>query len=266
MSEIYEHPRYYDVAFSFRDAAREVDFFEECAERFSAVELESVLEVACGPSPYLGELSARGYTFAGLDRCPEMLAHSREKAADEDCPADESDTEFVRADMTDFSLADPRDLAFCALGSWYLDSNAALRNHLDSMAAALRPGALYLAEGCVFFPGDSPRAEEWSESSETAESGDELEVRYEYSEEVLNPAAQTVRRSAAMTVRDDGDCRTFTEDAVIKRFYPQELRLLADDHGEFEVVGHFDAFDLDRPVADAEPGELARPVTVFRRI
>ena len=78
--DVYENPFYYDVAFSFRDIAREVDFFEECIKRFSKIKVRKVLDIGCGPSPYMLELVKRGYSFAGLDISKPMLNYSLKKA------------------------------------------------------------------------------------------------------------------------------------------------------------------------------------------
>jgi SAM-dependent methyltransferase len=74
---VYEHPEYYDIAFSYRDVSSEVDFFDACREQFATGVSDSVLELACGPTPYMTELADRGYDYAGLDRSPEMLDYAR---------------------------------------------------------------------------------------------------------------------------------------------------------------------------------------------
>jgi len=71
--DLYDYPLYYDVAFSFRDIGKEVDFFEVCIKKFSKVEVRKVLNIGCGPSPYMLELAKRGYIFTGLDLSEAML-------------------------------------------------------------------------------------------------------------------------------------------------------------------------------------------------
>lgn len=61
MSEVYDYPEYYEIAFSWRDIPTEVDLFEECIRRFSKIQVKSVLEIGCGNSPHMEELIKRGY-------------------------------------------------------------------------------------------------------------------------------------------------------------------------------------------------------------
>ena len=78
---LYSHPRYYDIGFSFRDIATEVDVFEELIRHYSGVPVKRMLELASGVSPHLTELARRGYGYTGIDINPAMIAYAREKAA-----------------------------------------------------------------------------------------------------------------------------------------------------------------------------------------
>ena len=80
MSELYNHPKYYEIAFSFRDIPAEVDVFEGCFKRFSKIPVKSVLELGSGNSPHMDELAKRGYRYNGLDLSKAMLKYARQKA------------------------------------------------------------------------------------------------------------------------------------------------------------------------------------------
>jgi hypothetical protein len=58
---VYDQPLYYEIAFSYQDVKRQVDFFEEVARKYSKVPVRRFLDIACGPSPQLREL-AKGDT------------------------------------------------------------------------------------------------------------------------------------------------------------------------------------------------------------
>ncbi|WP_458205108.1 class I SAM-dependent methyltransferase [Haladaptatus sp. NG-SE-30] len=255
MAGLYAHPDYYEIAFDFRDVAAEVDFFESCIDRFGGRvdDPDSVLEVACGPSPYLLEFDARGYEFTGLDNSSEMIAHSIEKAREHDIEAT-----FLQRDMADFYLPQSVDFAFCALGSLYLESNDDLRSHLESVADGLSSGSLYCIDGSIDFPGGSASKTEW----ETTRG--ETTVRFSSEQEPIHTTEQLVRQTITTRVETPDGTRRFREAYTIKSFAPQEFRMLVDD-SEFEHVGWFDSFDLSKPVEDCEPGTLHRPVTVLRR-
>ncbi|SIR06609.1 Methyltransferase domain-containing protein [Haladaptatus litoreus] len=255
MAGLYAHPDYYEIAFDFRDVAAEVDFFESCIDRFGngLSNTNSVLEVACGPSPYLLELDTRGYDFTGLDNAGEMISHSIEKARDNDIEAT-----FLRRDMADFYLLDRVDFAFCALGSLYLDSNDALRSHLDSVADALTPGSLYCIDGSIDFPGGTSSQHEWETTR-----GDTT-VEFCIDQQPTNVAEQLVRQTITTTVTDGEETRRFREEYEIKTFAPQEFCMVVEE-SDFEHVGWFDSFDLSKPVSECEPGTLHRPMTILRK-
>ena len=146
---LYEKPYYYDVAFSFRDISKELDFFEQCVKKYSKINVEEVIEIGCGPSPYLLEFDKRGYSFAGLDKSKEMLDYSLEKAKEEGIPI-----KTIHADMSEFETVYKFDFAFCMLGSLALESDKAYLSHLNSMAKCLKLGGLYLIDAvpCTTWP------------------------------------------------------------------------------------------------------------------
>ena len=79
-TSLYDHPRYYDLGFSFRDIAAEVDVFEDAFNRFSRIPVRRVLELSCGVAPHLEELTRRGYEYGGLDINPNMIAYVADRA------------------------------------------------------------------------------------------------------------------------------------------------------------------------------------------
>ena len=102
---LYDEPKYYEIAFSFRDIPFEVDLFEECFKRFSKISVKSLLELGCGNSPHMKELVKRGYEYTGVDLNEAMLEYSREKA-----DKIEGKIDLCKADMVNFSLDTPFDL------------------------------------------------------------------------------------------------------------------------------------------------------------
>ncbi|MCL6613731.1 MAG: hypothetical protein K6U03_03765 [Firmicutes bacterium] len=68
MDALYKNPRYYEIAFSYRDILHEVDVLEECMRRYSLIPVENVLELGCGNSPHMEELLKRGYQYTGIEQ------------------------------------------------------------------------------------------------------------------------------------------------------------------------------------------------------
>jgi SAM-dependent methyltransferase len=71
--EAYKQPLYYEIAFGFVNPKEQVDNFEKLIKKFSKVEVNRFLDIACGPSLQLREIARRGYEAVGLDSSSQML-------------------------------------------------------------------------------------------------------------------------------------------------------------------------------------------------
>ena len=49
MDDVYHNPRYYDIAFAFRDIGAEVDVFEAVIQRYGRISVQRMLDIGCGP-------------------------------------------------------------------------------------------------------------------------------------------------------------------------------------------------------------------------
>jgi len=138
---IYDHPRYYDILFGF-DRSREAEFYDRILARCGVAAGEPVLEVAGGPARVGRLLARRGWRVTALDYSAAMLAYAREAAAAEGTPL-----ETLCAAMTAFSAEQPFAAAFNPLSSFrLLHGDAAADAHLRCVAAALRPGGVYVLD------------------------------------------------------------------------------------------------------------------------
>jgi SAM-dependent methyltransferase len=127
---VYQRPRYYEIAFSFRDFRKEVDFFEAAMRKFSAVKVQGVFELGAGTCPYLEEWHTRGYRYFGLDASREMIAFSRRRAHEL-----HANLTLLRGDMAHFAIGSRKfDLASVLLGSLYVKTNSEFFRHLDCVA------------------------------------------------------------------------------------------------------------------------------------
>ncbi len=185
MENLYDNPDYYDLAFSWRNIAKEVDVFEECFRRYSEIPVKRVLELASGTSPHLEELSRRGYTYTGLDLSRAMVSWSRAKARKLGI-----DARFIEADMVDFRLPQPVDFVFTMCGSLYAKSTDEFLEHLESVAKALRRGGLYFLDWCINFEWNQPKGEQrWKMER------DGVEIAVRFLEEVTDPASLLLDKS-----------------------------------------------------------------------
>jgi SAM-dependent methyltransferase len=132
---IYDHPPYYEILFGW-DRSNEAEFYHRTFERCGLPPGARVLEVACGTAQVARLLAARGWRVTGFDLRPAMVAFARERGVDAVC-----------ADMTAFATDAPFAAAYNPLSSFrLLHRDAEVDAHLARMAAALRPGAIYVLD------------------------------------------------------------------------------------------------------------------------
>ena len=155
----YDYPRYYDLAFR-SETRREADFIEAACRKYCPFTARRLLEPACGTGRLVAELAARGYRLTGFDLNRPSLEFLRRRLARRKLRAD-----VLEADMTDFRLSKPVDAAFCTVNTFrHLLSEQAARSHLECVAAALRPGGLYIL-GLHLLPPDASEedGERWTQ-------------------------------------------------------------------------------------------------------
>jgi SAM-dependent methyltransferase len=252
---VYEHPEYYDLAFSFRDFAKEVDVFEQCIERYSRIPVKRMLELASGTSPHLDELARRDYEYTGLDISQAMIDYSRKKAE-----ALGVRSEFLRCDMRHFRLKPPVDFAYTMCGSLYTITTDDVMAHLRCVADALRSGGLYFLDWCVDFEWlDAPRQDQkWS----TERNG--IGVRFDFTREIVDRASQLCLHRLRLEIDDHGRNLNLESVDRVRVIFPQELLLLVEKSRAFEFIGWWNKCDLDSPMEQAST--VDRPITLLRRL
>jgi len=144
---LYASPEIYDVAFGW-DLSLELDFIEECFRRHVPGGVRRVLEPACGTGRVLAALAARGYQVSGYDQSPEMVRFAAERLH-------AVGGAIQRGDMQSFRPPGSFEAAINLVNSiGYLLGDADLLLHLDRIAAALRPGGVYLVQ--LNYGGEPP--------------------------------------------------------------------------------------------------------------
>jgi SAM-dependent methyltransferase len=100
----------------------------------------TLVDVACGPGDFAIAMAKRGFQVTGVDQSPEMLELARRNAATGGVTLT-----FLEQDMRRLRLPAPVDAATCLYDSLnYLVDDAELRGTMSAVAAALRPGGLFL--------------------------------------------------------------------------------------------------------------------------
>lgn len=249
--DLYRYPHYYEIAFSFRDLPKQVDFLEAAVARFSKVRVRSVLELASGLSPYLREWHRRGYRYCGLELSRHMIAAARDRAGRAGIPL-----RVFQRDMNSFRLRRVKvELAYVLLGSLYATSNRQLFSHFDSVARVLARGGLYVMDGVMHARLLSDNRQRWTISRSGAT------VTTTYNAEVIDHLAQTYNEHLVLNISNRAKTRRIESRVRHKFFFPQEFRSLIECHGAFEFAGWCADFDLKKP-----PAPNAQNQVILRRI
>jgi len=254
LASIYDYPKYYDVAFSYRDTARETAVMQQAVRLFSHIPVKTVLELACGHSPHLEHMANLGFSYRGIDLSPAMLDYARAKAA-----ALGSEARFYQADLADFTLPEQVDFAYIMLGSLYVQTTAQLLSHFSCVERVLKPGGLYFLDWCIDFSPLSNTRDAWTCRK------DGIEVRVRYTTKLLSPAAQHYEESLHAEVHE-GKQRFYLSHKNIRRaIYPQEFILAATHLHKFEFIGWWNDWDFNAPLDRVSHG-IVRPITILRRL
>jgi SAM-dependent methyltransferase len=244
---VYDEPLYYEISFSFVDVPRQVDLFEVFIHDYSSIPVRRVLDIGCGPSQQLREFAGRGYEAVGLDRSPQMLAYLKEKSREAGVRV-----ETVEADMADFALDGPVDLALILMGTiGLMGSKENLLSHLDSVARSLNRGGLYIIEN-LNINWHSP---DYGSQMWTMER-DGVLIEITYSVELDDSFNQMLRETLRLDVDDHGRKQIFEETIETRAFFPQEFITLVGINDMFEFLGYFERSSTKR-LTEALPDNIA---------
>ena len=231
---VYNEPLYYEIAFSFVDAKKQVDLFEKFIEKYSKAKVKRVLDIACGPTLQLRELAKRNYETVGLDLNPQMLDYLKQKAKEEGVKI-----ETIKADMTNFKLKKKVDFAFVMMGSFRFKNNEKLLRHLDCVSNSLKKGGLYLIEN-MELDWLSFKPQSWTMRR------DGIEVKTTYKLKQKNSLFQTSEENIILEVNDHGKKLKFIEKRVMKHVFPQEFLALVELNNKFEFLDWFERFKFKK--------------------
>lgn len=247
---VFDYPRAYEVAFSYRDVPHEVD----ALLKWHGGGIASVLELAAGPADHALDLAGRGLSASTLDLNPAMCARAAERATERGVALT-----VATGDMVDFDLGRPFDLVFCLIDSLahVLDLES-LTAHLHSVRRHLAPGGAYIVE--TLHPADGFGVGQYTETDWTVErDGVHVRVRWGRGDEPMNPLTQVTDARVTIDVRAPwGEQRI--EETMAQRFWTRdELRAAARLAG-LEVTAQYG--DFDGGALDAE--RAWRMISVLR--
>lgn len=251
---IYDDAALYDLAFSYREIPREVDFLLAAHAAYAAAPICSrALEYACGPAYHLRELARRRLSVTGVDLSEAMARRAEEEAAREGLLLP-----VLRGDMRALSASPPADLAFIMLASLHhLLEDQDLTAHLGAAARSLRQGGVYLIEGIHPDDFETPGREEtrW----EVERPNVKVSARWRVTRKLGPDRYET---ELHLHGGPPGEERTLSDRSILRRHSRHSLEALIREEGSFELAATLGDLDLSVPF---DSPEAWRMVLVLKR-
>lgn len=253
----YQRALYYDIALS-RDISREVEFLQAVYQYYCGRPMQSALDIACGPGYYAFALAEQGVSVTGLDLQEEMISLAQSRAELAARPLD-----WLVADMRDFQLPTPVDMAICMFDSLdALTQNEDIVQHMRTVARNLRPEGLYLID--LTHPRDCNYDRYGSFQYNGQRDGTAVAVTWATNNPQFDLVTGRTRVAVEIAVTENGRTQTIHDEAEERLLHPQEITLLAKLSGAFEIVGWYGDYDLQQPL-DYSPNSQ-RMLAVMQKV
>jgi len=242
---IYQHAELYDIAFDYRNVAQETDFLLGLYQAQHQTKPARVLELAAGPARHALECARQGLHATALDLSAEMLAYASSLAQAADLPLT-----TLQADMREFQLDQPVDLAFTLLDSTaYLLTQADFLNHLGAVASQLQPGGLYVME--MSHPADFLTPHKRASTDWEMERGPlKVDISWGHPDDFFDPVSQITDVQVRLYAEGPDGPLELAVQAPQRCYTFQEVQALVRCQSDFKLVQTYGAFDTDFALDD----------------
>ncbi|MCA9267064.1 MAG: class I SAM-dependent methyltransferase [Planctomycetales bacterium] len=235
----YDYPQYYDLIFA-ADWRQERDFLLDCFQTYARRRVQRVFEPACGTGRLLLKLAQAGLNVSGNDLNAKAVGFCNRRLLRYGFLA----TAEV-GDMSDFRLRRKVDAGFNLINSFrHLGSESAAAAHLECMAAAIRPGGLYVLGLHLTPTSIAPQEHEsWS-----ARRGSLKVVSTLWTIE-LNTAQRAERVGMAYDVTTPARSFRLESEFTFRTYTARQMLSLLKKVPQFEIAGVHDfGYCVDSPV------------------
>ncbi len=252
---IYDYPKYYDIAFSFRDYEREAKFLDFCSQNFSSIKTTKILEIGCGHAPHAGELSKLGYKYFGFDINLKILNFARNQWNQIVAP-----NCFFQKDMISFEFDESFDFIYIMLGSLCTIDNAQIKSHFDSVSKCLNSGGLYFLDYCIQF--EDPL--KYQNENEYIIEKNGIKIRSRFNIRSLPETENLFEEAWSIDVIDKGIAHSFEMLEKSKAIYPDDFLEFINKREDFEIMGWFSEWNLEKPIH--KESEIIRPIVILKKL
>ncbi len=272
MESPYSMPFIYEMAFSFRDYESAVDFLVDACSLEGMKEIDSVVELGCGPAQFCREFSKRGICSYGIDNSSEMVAYATERASIEKL----ENCSIQKADFRDFDLDRLVDLAICMNSTFHHnETNADAVATLESVANNLKTGGIFILE--MVHPKDilSNRvkvAEVRSRRPTKASYVSQWRVRHgDYrlvvdwgKVSLIDPVTEVVSFDVTYYLTHNKTQKVYKSPSTYRAITAGHMEALIELPGCFTIINRYGSLETSRPF-DNHP-ESWRMIYVLRKV
>lgn len=252
----YDVPAYWDLAFD-EDTVLEADFLQAAAARYQQTKLQTVYEPGCGGGRLLKELAGRGLTVFGVDQSLASVEFARARL-----PEAANPSHVAVGDMRTFRPPQPVDLAYCLVNTFrHLLTEQDAVQHLQTIAAALKPGGLYIL-GLHMLPPDADEEddEEWS----VTRDGITVHMRLDVESCDRQQRQEVLRFQMTVTDPKLDLPLTWTSQYPMRIYEADQLLSLLQRVPEFQLLDVYDFwYDLEEPLTLSD--EMGDTVLVLQK-
>jgi 2-polyprenyl-3-methyl-5-hydroxy-6-metoxy-1,4-benzoquinol methylase len=219
-----KYVQYYELFNQSKDYSIECNFLKNAFKKHSKSEIISILDLGCGTGMHSKILSKKGFFITGIDISESMIKKAISKNI--------SNTQFKVGNMKEFNFKQKYDAVitmFSAIG--YITKNKDLKSTFKSIKNHLKPSGLIIID-CWNGLGVINKLP----SSRTKEVKTNNYKIKRTSYPTLNAEEHTSHVKFNFEVEKDNTLiDSFTEDHLVRFFFPQELRSYLEESG-FEVL------------------------------
>ncbi len=255
---IYNYPKYYDIAFGYRDLDLECDFIEKQIAVHSKSDNFSLLDIACGTGSHLVEMGKRGFDVSGFDISPRMIEYAQKKSENAGVNA----TLWVD-NMVSFTSEKKFGCAINLLtGFNYLLRNEDVEAHLKRVSDSLDAGGLYIIEmnhPREFITNKPSTSNSWVET----DGNIEIEVDWDNERTPVDILTHIVTTKPIIKVIDGEKEININMVEKFRIYLYQEIVHFVECSSEFEIVNSFGSFRFDKPLDNSK--DSWRMILVLRK-
>jgi SAM-dependent methyltransferase len=222
---LYDYPRYYDIAYSSTTEAEGAFYYQIFDERLPR--FRRALDLGCGGGRVAAELARAGISCVGVDSNLTVVNYVNEKAARESL-----DMVGILGDMVKLAMEGPFDAAFCGGDTikYIIDADD-MRTHFVNVANVLASGGLYAVDTSLVSPPDVHSGD----SGKWMVVEGNVTIYGSFVTSPVNREKKTERIRHELRVVDGAEEYVLAEEADLHAFSLEDYKGIIEESRAFEI-------------------------------